>query len=149
VGCTLTQGYWKTHSVYGPAKHTDATWTAASGSSWDTGFNQDSLFYSSGQSYYSVLWTAPKGGNAYYILAHQYIAALLNIRSGAATTPAVVTALNFAQTFFNAYTPASNLSKTVRQDAVSAAGTLGSYNEGLIGPGHCSQDTTAQTADHD
>jgi hypothetical protein len=149
VGCTLTQGYWKTHSVYGPAKHTDATWTAASGSSWDTGFNQDSLFYSSGQSYYSVLWTAPKGGNAYYILAHQYIAALLNIRSGAATTPAVVTALNFAQTFFTSNSPTTNLSKTVRQDAVSAAGTLGSYNEGLIGPGHCSQDTTAQTADHD
>jgi len=95
------------------------------------------------------MWTTPKGGNAYYILAHQYIAALLNIRAGAATKPAVVAALNYAQTFFTTYTPSSNLSKAVRQDAVAAAGTLGSYNEGLIGPGHCSQDTTSAGADHD
>ena len=25
-GCTLTQGYWKTHSIYGPAAHPDDTW---------------------------------------------------------------------------------------------------------------------------
>jgi len=149
TGCTLTQGYWKTHSVYGPAKKADPTWLAASGSVWDTGFNQDSVFYNSGQTYYQVLWTTPKGGNAYYILAHQYIAALLNIRAGAGTTPAVVAALNYAQTFFQTYTPTSSLSKATRSDAIAAAGTLGSYNEGLIGPGHCSQDTTAQGADHD
>jgi hypothetical protein len=149
TGCTLTQGYWKTHSVYGPAKKADPTWLAASGSVWDTGFNQDSVFYNSGQTYYQVMWTTPKGGNAYYILAHQYIAALLNIRAGAGTTPAVVAALNYAQTFFQTYTPTSSLSKATRSDAIAAAGTLGSYNEGLIGPGHCSQDTTAQGADHD
>jgi hypothetical protein len=61
----------------------------------------------------------------------------------------VVAALNYAQTFFQTYTPTSSLSKATRSDAIAAAGTLGSYNEGLIGPGHCSQDTTAQGADHD
>jgi hypothetical protein len=90
--------------------------------------------------------TSPKGGNVYSILAHQYIAALLNIRAGAATTPAVVAALDYAQTFFQAYTPTSTFSKTVKAAAIGAAGTLGSYNEGLIGPGHCSEDTTGTSA---
>ena len=147
VGCTLTQGYWKTHSIYGPAAHPDDNWTAPSGSSWDTGFNQDSTFYLSGQTYLQVLQTASKGGNPYYILAHQYIAALLNIRAGAATTPEVVAALDYAQTFFNTYTPTSNFSKSVKQAATQAAGVLGSYNEGLIGPGHCSEDSIAVAGD--
>ena len=148
TGCTLTQGYWKTHSIYGPAKKADATWTSPSGSTWDTGFNQDSVFYNSGQTYYQVMWTSPKGGNGYYILAHQYIAALLNIHAGAATTPAVVGALTYAETFFTTYIPTSTFSKTVKAAAIGAAGTLGSYNEGLIGPGHCSEDTTGTSADN-
>lgn len=142
TGCTLTQGYWKTHSKYGPAPF-DPTWA-------NTGtpdFHEDTMFYTSGQTYYQVMWTAPKGGNAYYILAHQYIAALLNIRAGAATTPAVDAALAYANTFFNTYTPTSTLSKTERANAIAAAGTLGSYNTGTIGPGHCSEDSISRSAD--
>ena len=30
-GCTLTQGYWKTHSTYGPASKPDATWNLLPG----------------------------------------------------------------------------------------------------------------------
>ena len=81
-----------------------------------------------------------EGRNAYYILAHQYEAAKLNILSGAASTTDVNAAIAWAETFFNTYTPSDHLSKTERQQAIYYAGILGQYNEGLIGPGHCSED---------
>ena len=40
-GCTYTQGYWKTHSRYGPAPY-DTTWAKV---------GEDTPFYLSGQSY--------------------------------------------------------------------------------------------------
>lgn len=138
-GCTLTQGYWKTHSVFGPAKPADPTWgLLPNGAS--------TLFFTSGQTWYQVFWTSPKGGNAYYILAHQYMAAKLNILAGAASTSQVDAAIAWAETFFNTYSPTSSLSKSVRQQAIDTAGILGSYNEGSIGPGHCSEDGVARSA---
>ncbi len=128
-GCTLTPGYWKTHSKYGPAPY-DATWAL---------IGEDTLFFKSGQSWYKVLWTPPSGGNAYYILAHPYIAARLNILNGAASTPEVNAALVKAESFFNAYKPADKLTKAVRDAAIANAGLLDQYNNGLIGPGHCSE----------
>ncbi len=128
-GCTLTPGYWKTHSRYGPAPY-DETWAQ---------IGEDGLFFLSGQSWYKVLWTPPEGGNAYYILAHAYIAARLNILNGASSTAEVDAALDWAQSFFDTYTPTYKLSKTVRSLAIARAATLDSYNNGLIGPGHCSE----------
>lgn len=130
-GCTLTQGYWKTHSKYGPAPYDD-TWNNVAG------FNEDTTFFYSGQTYYQVLWTAPQG-NPYYILAHQYIAAKLNIANGASTTPEVTAAITWAENFFKTYTPSSSLPKAVANDAKKYATTLDNYNNGLIGPGHCSE----------
>ncbi len=134
-GCTLTQGYWKTHSKYGPAPHDDT---------WDQ-IGEDTQFFSSGKTYYQVLWTAP-AGNAYYILAHQYIAALLNIENGASTTPAVDAALAAATTFFNTYTPSSTLTRAQRNAALALATTLDQYNNGLIGPGHCSEESSTSSS---
>ncbi|WP_114313225.1 hypothetical protein [Thermus caldifontis] len=127
-GCTLTQGYWKTHSRYGPAPYDD-TWAQ---------IGEDTLFFQSGQSYYQVLWTSPKG-NAYYILAHQYIAAKLNILNGASTTPQVDAALAWAETFFNTYKPGDSLDKATSNQAKAYAALLDDYNNGLVGPGHCSE----------
>jgi hypothetical protein len=129
-GCTLTPGYWKTHSKYGPASY-DPTWGLVMPS------GEDSSFFSSGQSYYEVLWTPPQGGNAYYILAHAYIAAYLNGLDGADTS-VVAAQLSHAVSLFNTYSPSSTLSKTVRQDFVNTASALDAYNNGLTGPGHCS-----------
>jgi hypothetical protein len=126
-GCTLTQGYWKTHSKYGPAPY-DSTWAL---------IGEDTAFFSSGQTWYQAINTSSAGGNAYYILAHQYIAAKLNLAAGASSTPAVAAALASADAFFATYTPSSTLSKAVRAQAISDAGTLAGYNEGGIGPGHC------------
>jgi hypothetical protein len=131
VGCTLTYGYWKTHSNHGPAPFDD-TWNQILPS------GADSPFFLSGQTYYEVLWTTPKG-NAYYILADQYIAAVLNQLNGASTTPDVDAAMAAALSFFQTYTPTSNLSKAQRTAVIGWATTLENYNTGLIGPGHCSE----------
>lgn len=131
TGCTLTPGYWKTHSKYGPAPYDD-TWAQV---------GEDAAFFLSGQTYYQVLWTPP-GGNAYYILAHAYIAARLNQLGGADFTAAQA-AFNSATALFGTYTPAQVAamkgSSTVRQQFNSLAATLDNYNNGLIGPGHCSE----------
>jgi hypothetical protein len=132
-GCTLTPGYWKTHSTYGPAAHPDDTWYLLSA------LGPDTPFFSSGQTYYQVLWTNPQGGNAYYILAHAYIAAELNQLNGASSTAEVDAAMSWAKTFFNTYTPTSTLSRSVRNNAIANAAILDNYNNGLIGPGHCSE----------
>jgi hypothetical protein len=127
-GCTLTPGYWKTHSKYGPAPY-DSRWAQ---------IGEDAAFYLSGDTWYSVLWTTPAGGNAYYILAHAYIAAKLNLLT--ATAPGSVnTAMIAADNFFKTYTPSSTFSKAVRNAALQNATTLDNYNNGLNGPGHCSE----------
>ncbi len=127
-GCTLTPGYWKTHSIFGPAPYDD-TWAL---------IGENTPFFMSGQTWYGALWTNPAGGNAYWILAHAYIAAKLNILNGA--DPTVVTAqLAQAEAFFNAYKPTDKLSKTLRADIIALAGWLDAYNNGYIGPGHCSE----------
>lgn len=131
VGCTLTFGYWKTHSIYGPAAHPDLTWDLILPSGPDT------AFFSSGKSWLQVLQTNPARGNAYYILAHQWIAAVLNIFSGASSTPAVDAALVFGFNFFSTHTPNQALTSTQRDQVISAADLLDDYNEGVIGPGHC------------
>lgn len=131
-GCTLTQGYWKTHSLNGPAPYDDA-WLLVGAAGADT------PFFNSGKSYYQILWTAP-AGNAYYNLAHQYIAAKLNILNGATPTAAVSAAITWAETYFSGIasgTPAPT--GTLRNQVLQRATTLDQFNNGLIGPGHCSE----------
>ncbi len=127
-GCTLTPGYWKTHSRYGPSPYDD-TWAQ---------IGEDTPFSFSGKSYYQVLWTNPSGGNAYYILAHAYIAASLNQLNGADFTAAQV-AFDAATLLFQTFTPAQAAALRGEERAVwiNLAYTLDQYNNGLIGPGHC------------
>jgi hypothetical protein len=131
IGCTLTPGYWKTHSENGPAPY-DETWALLpSGAS--------SPFFLSGQSYFQVLRTPP-AGNAYYILAHAYIAAELNGLNGAATGD-VDAALAAAKSLFESSTPAdlAGAKGRSRSFITMLATALDSFNNGLTGPGHCSE----------
>jgi hypothetical protein len=108
ISCTLTQGYWKNHTA---------------GEAWELLGGTDTVFFLSGQTWLQVFNTAPKG-NVYYNLAHQYMAAYLNT-------------LNEA--FFETTTPAQakSVSKAQKAELTTLAGLLGSYNEGVVGPGHC------------
>jgi hypothetical protein len=100
---------------------------------------EDTPFFLSGLSYYDTLWTEPKG-NAYWILAHAYIAAELNDLNGA-DFGAAQAAFDAATVLFNTYTPEEigelKGSDPIRAQFIDLAGTLDDYNNGLIGPGHC------------
>jgi hypothetical protein len=141
-GCTLTQGYWKTHSNRGPAP-ADSTWNLLPAAQDTAAFLPYVDAKGDPGTWYSIFWTPPSGGNVYYQLAHQYMAAQLNILNGASAPASVTSALAGANGFFAAYTPAEAgaLGKTsaARTQALAWAGTLGSYNEGAIGPGHCDE----------
>lgn len=132
-GCTLTQGYWKTHSAHGPAPYDD-TWAQL-----PSGAN--TIFFLSGLSYYTTLWT-PVGGNPYFQLAHQYIAAQLNGLNGASRPAAVTAAFDEATTLLQTYNQTSpELGKRLplRDRFIYLAGILAAYNEGATGPGHCNE----------
>ncbi len=128
--CTLTQGYWKTHSQLGPAKY-DPAWTNIGP------LQEQTIFFLSGQTWYQVFNT-PVAGNAYYNLAHQYMAAKLNVLDGATAPAEVLNALSSAEALFNVYAPAG-VNNSNKSQFISLAGILDSYNNGLIGPGHCAE----------
>ncbi|MFH1409153.1 MAG: hypothetical protein ABIH34_04560 [Nanoarchaeota archaeon] len=96
-GCTLTQGYWKTHSTYGPAPYDD-TWARVEPD------EEDTVFYLSEQSWYHAFWTS-SSRNKYYSLAHQFMAASLNVLNGASTPDEVDDAMDDADELFNEYEP--------------------------------------------
>jgi hypothetical protein len=129
-GCTYTQGFWKTHSDRGPAPYSDG-WQALGAA------EEDTPFFNSGASWYSTFWTPPRG-NAFYNLAHQYMAAKLNVLNGSSSTLDVDAALSGAEALFGGLAAGSTtLTSSQRTDALAWASTLDSYNNGAIGPGHC------------
>jgi hypothetical protein len=124
--CTLTQGYWKNH-----------------GEDWDQvsdgkPFLTTTTFYNSGTSYLAIMGIPPKGGNAYLQLAHQFIAASLNLNGGASGVAEVDAALEGAATYF-AGAPAGipNPGEPTRSQLQGWATTLDDFNNGRTGPGHC------------
>ena len=132
TGCTRGQGYWKTHSKYGPAPY-DSVWALV---------GEDSAFFLSNKTYYEVFWTPPSSGNAYYMLAHFYIATKLNFASGADPSE-VQEAFDDATELFETYTPeyidGLKGNNSIRQHFISLKNILGQYNDGEIGPGHCEE----------
>lgn len=142
TGCTLTQGYWKTHNEsFGGGAPADDNWLNIG--DWDNDLseeaeNEDLI---PGYSWFDVFATPPKGGNVWYQLAHQWMAAYLNMLNGADTPPAVDTALTNGLTWLQTHSPLAKIKGKDATDAHGWATTLGSYNEGLIGPGHCDEET--------
>jgi hypothetical protein len=115
-GCTLTQGWYKTHS-----------------SQWPSGTLTPSTSFDGGVSLLTILNTPPKGSQ-YIILAHQYITALLNIQGGASVTPEVQDALDTAADYFAG---GGNGAGDSSVDITGVSTILDDYNNGLVGPGHC------------
>lgn len=68
-----TPGFWKNHAD-ATSRHYAVTWDLVGG--------PEAEFFRTGDSWLDVLNTPPEG-NAYYILAHQYVAAQLNVLYGA------------------------------------------------------------------
>lgn len=137
VGCTRTQGYWQTHNdefqgLGGPPS--DPTWELLSSGT-------DTEFFDSGESYYDVL-AAPVKGNKALILAHQYIAAELNVLAGASMPSDVQDAFDDATDYFTANAtgdsfPVVKGGGTLATELVELSELLDSYNMGLEGVPHC------------
>jgi hypothetical protein len=121
-GCTLTQGYWKNHNELRTkaSQHID----------WPAPLDEAQLLC--GQKLLDILHISPRG-EAWYILAHQYIAASLNAAGGASTAD-LGTTLADAQAILVANCGGIT---AARQTAIDLSYKLDSYNNGLIGPGHC------------
>lgn len=121
-GCTLTQGFWKTHPT---------AWPVDSLMLGTRSYSEAALL--------AFLNTPPRG-NASIILIHQLIAAKLNVASGAAapgTAIAQADAWIAAHQAAGASLPFTGLPKADAARAISLSGTLDSYNNGLSGPAHC------------
>jgi hypothetical protein len=130
-GCTFTQGYWSNKpGVVWPVTRPQRT----------------DLFFSSGMTYQQIMDASLKGGNAYINLAHQYIAATLNVANGACAPQSVVDVIAASTGFFSGFATgesfcASSPKKGGCPLQVAWAGILANYNQGTGAyagnPGHC------------
>ncbi|MDX1439566.1 MAG: hypothetical protein R3284_06660, partial [Rubricoccaceae bacterium] len=141
-GCTLTQGYWKTHSERGPAPYDD-TWNQLEGddgvaNSGDDGSTED--FFDTPLDWYEMFHTPPSGGNKYISLAHQWMAAYLNGLAGADLSEVaseMATAAGLLDDYDAFWNDPRGYPNAIRNQMNSLANTLDAYNNGDIGPGHC------------
>jgi hypothetical protein len=119
-GCTLTQGYWKNH---------EEVWPVSSLTLGSVVYSKEQLL--------AILRT-PVKGNGLISLAHQLIAAKLNIAAGASNTT-IITTVNQADALIGGQLiPPVGSAKVSTSSTSSLTGTLDNFNNGLTGPGHCS-----------
>lgn len=120
-GCTFTQGYWKNHNDFSSRPSQKIAWP----------IDEETVLCN--KSWLSILKTPVKGDKR-LILAHQWIAASLNVANGADPS-AIATALIDAESLLKSN--CESLSRADSQIATRLAGLLDNYNNGIIGPGHC------------
>lgn len=135
AGCTLTQGYWKNHHEYAKNKGLRRDWPAP----------HDELDTLCGATWLSIFGAPPAGGNAWVILAHQYLAATLNVAASASTTPQVDQALADAAAYLEG--SCWSIAAADAPEVIDTAAVLDAYNNGDIGPGHCNQATLTRGPD--
>jgi hypothetical protein len=118
-GCTYTQGFWRTHP--------DA-WPVSSLTLGTVSYTQSQLLQILGQ---------PAQGNGLVILAHQLIAAKLNIANGADPADAAQAIADADAMIGNLVVPPIGNGYLPPGQTSDLTETLTQYNEGTIGPGHC------------
>jgi hypothetical protein len=133
--CTLTIGYWKTHAGF-TGRNADRV-TQYLPKSLGAGGGKTVVVTSAAQAVglLSMSGDASNGVNKLYA---QELAAKLNIAHGSSPT-AIASALTAADSFLVLYNAGdwSSLSKTQKNNVNQWMSTFDSYNNGLIGPGHC------------
>lgn len=112
-GCTYTQGGYKNTL-----------------SRWPAGYDPSDPFFSSGKTWLEMFKTAPKGGDIYVKLAHQYMAAKMNVANGATANTSVAAAISGAEAYFGG----ASYSKS---QLLAWHNLLDSFNNGNQGPAHC------------
>jgi cysteine-rich repeat protein len=133
-GCTKSVGWWKTHNNTERGSR-DIPWP----------ISENTRVCS--RKWLDILETSPRG-NAWYILAHQWIGARLNVANGASTTPDVVNAINRATNLLNSACTTCSIRRIDRDLATDLASVLEAYNVGQTGPGSCEHDNNSGCNNH-
>jgi len=135
-GCTFTQGYWKTH---GP---TDDCLNGNNTNQWPASVVANGLLLGTNPVPYTAddlcsIFNTPAQGNGLVALAHQLIAAELNIANGADSST-IQSTIDAANALIGGLVIPPVGGDTLPTSATSAlTNTLDNYNSGLTGPGHC------------
>ena len=126
-GCTVTAVYWRDHGPL-PTRANDFEWGVLS-------LTLGSVEYSN-LDLQAILET-PADGNGLIALAHQLIAAKLNVANG--TDPAAIadTVAAADQRIGTRVVPPGGSGYLSLDDTWELTQLLTGYNEGAIGPGHC------------
>lgn len=126
-GCTYTQGFWKTHGPI-PTGNNVNEWPVTSLRLGDVEYTDLEL---------QAILDTPAQGNGLLALAHQLIAAKLNVANGADGS-SIAAAVAAADALIGSLI-APPLGTGWLSPSVTSAltGELGDYNEGGTGPGHC------------
>lgn len=124
-GCVRTQGYWSNKP----------------GVVWPSGLERGAFFFSSGLRWQQIM-DRPTRGDAYLILAHQYVAAVLNRAADASAPAAVQSVINGATAWFNSGVGLGECLAGGCPLQRSWAGVLDAYNNGVYpgAPRHCDED---------
>ena len=126
-GCTYTQGYWKTHGPIPTGNNTN-NWAVTSLTVGNVSYTDLEL---------QAIFTTPAQGNGLISLAHQLIAAKLNVASGASDS-AIAGDIAAADALIGSLVVPPVGAGSLPSSSTSAlTGALTSYNEGATGPGHC------------
>jgi hypothetical protein len=120
-GCVRTMGYWRNHSALATNPNQQIPWpisetTQLCGASW-----------------WTWLRTPPVGGNAWIILARQWIVAQLNDASSADVPQHIAEAMTAAE----ALLADCVITDAERAQAIELAELLDAYNNGLEGVDSC------------
>ena len=119
TNCTLTQGFWKNH---------EGVWPTSTVTLGSTTYSKADLL---------TILNEPARGNGLVILAHQLIAAELNIAQGADLSD-IEDALADAHALIGSLVvPPLGAGNIPPRDASGIAQILDDYNNGVTGPGHC------------
>lgn len=122
-GCSYTQGYWGSKP----------------GVVWPQPYVRTNPFYLSDQTWQQVLDTPGNTAPGYYQLAHQFIAATLNVANGASVPTGVSATLATAEEWLSNYSPSACTAKGSCGQQRDWAKVLDQYNNGQYagGPSHC------------
>jgi len=124
--CTFTQGYWKNHPE---------AWPVTTLTLGTVSYTQAELLSILGQ---------PSGGNGLVILAHQLIAAKLNVAQGA-TPPCCGWIATSDGLIGPQVVPPVGAGYLPPATVNAAANALDDYNNGRTGPGHCAETPAHRT----
>lgn len=122
--CTYTIGYWKTHPE---------AWPVGSLTLGTVNYTQAQLL---------AILNQPVGGNGLISLAHQLIAAKLNVAQGASNLVVAATIIAADAQIGALVVPPIGAGYLAPGSTSAKTQVLDNYNNGIIGPGHCGDTAT-------